>query len=67
MEKEIKYCYHSCPFFSNSMDGMYCSHPFFEGKGYESMIITQQNSRDGDIPEKCPLRSGELVITYKLA
>ena len=67
MEKEITKCYHSCPFFGNSMDGMECNHPYWKDKGsYENMIITQDNSRDGKIPEKCPLRNEDLTIVYKL-
>ena len=69
MEKEIKIkeCYHSCPFFGTSMDGMECKHPYWKDKGaYENMIITQDNSRDGNIPEKCPLKNGQLTIVYKL-
>ena len=69
MEKEIKItgCYHSCSFFGNSMDGMQCNHPYWKDKGaYENMIITQVNSRDGKIPEKCPLKNEQLTIVYKL-
>ena len=56
-------------FFSVDMDGMKCTHPFFDDKSsYENMIITQQNSRDGNIPEKCPLRNEgvEVVLRIKL-
>ena len=69
MEKEIKItgCYHSCSFFGNSMDGMQCNHPYWKDKGaYENMIITQDNSRDGKIPEECPLKNEQLTIVYKL-
>ena len=69
MEKEIKIteCYHSCPFFGNSMDGMQCNHSYWEDRdAYENMIITQYNSRNGNIPEKCPLRNEQLTIVYKL-
>lgn len=64
---EINSCYHDCPFFGTSMDGMECNHPYWEDKGaYENMIITQDNSGYGKIPEKCPLRNDELTITYRL-
>ena len=69
MEKkiEINTCYHSCPFFGVSMDGMNCNHPYWEEKSaYSDMIITQDNSRDGKIPEKCPLRNEQLTITFNL-
>jgi hypothetical protein len=60
-------CYHSCPFFGTSMDGMECHHPYWKDKeSYAGTIITQDNSRDCKIPEKCPLRTEELTITYKL-
>jgi hypothetical protein len=32
----------------------------------EHMIITQENSRDSKILEKCPLIKEELTIHYKL-
>lgn len=69
MVKEIKItrCYHQCPFFGNSMDGMQCNHPYWEDKGtYENMIITHVNSKDGKIPGVCPLRNEQLTIVYKL-
>lgn len=60
----IKECYHSCPFFRTSMDGMYCSHPYFDDKeSWAEMIITQNNSR-GKIPMECPLRIEPLQIEY---
>ena len=68
-EKLIKGCYHKCSFFCSDMDGMKCTHPYFEDKDvYDNMIITQENSRDGKIPEKCPLRYGktEIVLRIKL-
>jgi len=72
--KEIKItgCYYggtnqSCPFFGYTADGMQCNHPYWKGKGaYENMIITQDNSRDGKIPDKCPLKNEQLTIVYKL-
>lgn len=69
MNREIKVtrCKNVCPFYGNSMDGMECNHPHWEGKGaYENMIITQTNSIGGNIPEKCPLREDKLTIVYKL-
>lgn len=69
MKKDVKItgCYNSCWFFGVSMDGMQCNHPYFKDKGsYENMIITQDNSRCGNIPDKCPLKNDELIIVYKL-
>jgi len=66
-EKKISGCYHMCPFFATDADGMKCGHPYWIGKrSFDNMIITQQNSRYGKIPEKCPLRDDELIITYTL-
>lgn len=69
MKKEIKItkCYHSCPFFENSRGGMQCNHPYWKDKGaYENMIITRDNSREGNLPENCPLKKEDLTIVYKL-
>jgi hypothetical protein len=60
-------CYNSCPFFRSTMDGMECGHPFWSDKDtYENMIITHHNSKEGKVPEKCPLKIEDLTITYKL-
>lgn len=70
MKKEIKInsCFHNCTFFGVSMDGMYCGHPYWDNSesAYDNMIITQDNSRDGKIPEKCPLKKENLTIIYTL-
>lgn len=67
MDKEIKVkrCIFGCPFYQSSQDGMECNHPYFEGKGYDCMIITHKEGREG-IPSKCPLRSADLHITYTI-
>jgi len=67
-KNKITKCYHSCPFFASPpMDGMECNHPYWESKGaFDNMIITQSNSRDGKIPEKCPLRKEQLTVEYVL-
>ena len=59
-------CYHSCPFFKTSMDGMYCGHPYFDDKkAYTEMIINHDNSHD-QVPDKCPLRGGSHTNIIKL-
>ena len=58
-------CYHSCPFFATSMDGMYCNHPFFEKRGWDAMIITHDNSKD-TVPDECPLREAPITTVVKL-
>lgn len=64
---EIKECGHGCPFFGNSMDGMQCDHPYWIGKdAYANMIINQDNIYGGRVPEKCPLKSEDLTIHFKL-
>jgi len=68
-EKVVGQCFHSCPFFRTSSDGMECGHPCFEDKtNYESMIITQKNSR-GRVPDECPLRNsneGKTEVTLRV-
>ena len=60
-------CYFSCPFFNTVMQEMECTHPYWNNKNsYDRMIITQDNSRGGIIPEKCPLREESLIINYTL-
>jgi len=67
MNKIIKNCRNSCPFYGSSIDGMEYNHPYWDNKGsYDNMIITQMNSMDGAIPIKCPLRIEPLTINYKL-
>ena len=59
-------CYHSCPLYRNSMDGMYCGHPYWNDKeAYASMIINHNNSHDR-IPEKCPLRDNNCTHIIRL-
>lgn len=63
----ITECCRSCLFFRVSMDGMECGHPYWKDKGaYENMIITQDNSVGGKIPDKCPLRNEDLMVVYRL-
>lgn len=63
----ITKCRQSCPFFSFTMDGMECGHPYWDDKGtFDNMIITQENTANGKIPEKCPLRLEPLTIKYQL-
>ena len=69
MKKEIQVvgCFHSCPFFGSTMDGMVCNHYYWKDKeAFSEMIITNDNSKDGNIPEKCPLKIEQIEVTYKL-
>ena len=77
--EEVTKC-NDCPFWGNSMDGMECRHPYFEKRAeesrfihmikddgwdpYENMIINSSNVNG--IPDKCPLKSGEVVTIVKL-
>jgi hypothetical protein len=64
---KIKGCYHTCPFFSNNQDGMYCGHSYFENKeAYSNFIINHDNSKNGKIPLECPLRNESITIKYEL-
>lgn len=65
VSKVVEECIHSCDFFSTSMDGMECSHPYFDDKGaFENMIISQSDR--GSIPADCPLRRDSLTIEYNI-
>ena len=58
----VKECYHSCPLFGISSEGMECGHPVFEsGSPWDKMIITQDNSRNR-VPDECPLRKSAIKI-----
>ena len=58
----VEECYHECPLFETSSDGMCCGHPYFHNKKpYDNMIITQDNSK-GMVPDKCPLRLGMVEL-----
>lgn len=58
----VNTCIYGCDFYSSTSDGMECGHPYFDDKNsYDRMII----DRTGKIPEKCPLRKEELIITCK--
>lgn len=63
--KEVTQC-RKCPFLDSDMDGMKCTHPYWNDKGaYDNMIITQSNM--WGIPEKCPLKSKSVTTTIRLA
>jgi len=59
---QITTCIRQCYYYNNSMDGMECKHPYWNGKGYENMII----EHGIPIPAKCPLRKGKVVIEVAL-
>ena len=63
--KEVKQCYHSCPFFGGHPE-MECCHPYWDDKGpYAGCIITHENSK-GRVPDKCPLREIEVTTIVRL-
>lgn len=65
-QHNIKSCINRCPFYATSMDGMECSHPFWDDKkAYDNMIIRHGGP---DIPDECPLKKEDVVIeqTYSL-
>lgn len=54
--------YRSYPFFNTIENGiMQCVYPKWESdsSAYSGLIITQENSRGGELLDKCPLREGE--------
>jgi hypothetical protein len=53
---EIGQCWNCCPFFKIIDNKMTCTHSYFDNESSESrLIITKENSRHGNFPEKCPL------------
>jgi hypothetical protein len=66
---EIKECYHNCPLFQSNGNEMWCGHPQWKTAKsmYDSYIITHDNSKDGNIPEECPLRKNTLVRSYVIS
>jgi len=63
--KKVKGCWNECPFYTTSGNAMKCGHPYFEKlkDPYKCMIITHENSRDGNIPNECPLKKEEIKLT----
>jgi len=60
--KEVENCW-NCPFYGNSMDGMYCKHPYWKDKGaYDCHIITDGS----ETPEECPLKTHEVRTITRL-
>lgn len=60
-------CRLGCKLFKTDMDGMHCGHPYWKDKGaYSDMIIRQDNSGEGQVPDECPLKIENLNIEYKL-
>jgi hypothetical protein len=54
--KTVTSCYHVCPHFSYSQDGMECGHPFWHGQNpYANMIISHSEDIQRGFPSKCPL------------
>ena len=53
--RDIDRCYHQCPHFSTNGEGMYCTHPKFDGcQAYENFIISHPKCDTG-FPDDCPL------------
>jgi len=68
IKKQIKSCRYSCDFFQST--GPKCEHPAIENiiDGLfiknDGLFITHENKNE--IPAKCPLRDGDLIIEYSL-
>jgi hypothetical protein len=62
--KEVSSC-RSCPLMLNSMDGMYCDHPFFEGIDVYDRHIISQSDLSG-FPAQCPLRHSDVELITKI-
>jgi len=65
---KVTSCRNACPYFrTEGMEQMmYCGHPYWIGKGYNSIIINQNNS-NGRVPDECPLRIEPITRTVRLA
>lgn len=60
-------CCKDCEFWTKTMDAMECGHPAFNGRPYtDRLIITGSDFHSETVPAKCPLRDGELTVTYSL-
>lgn len=56
-EMDISGCWNQCLYFTTSMDGMECGHPYWDDKGstYSRMIISWNENIKTGFPSKCPL------------
>lgn len=62
----ITHCYHNCPMFRVSMDGMECGHPYWKGKDAYANMISAYDNIKSDVPRKCPLRIAALTTTIRV-
>lgn len=60
---QVKSC-GRCDFFSGTPRSMECEHPIFKGKINERFSLSREDMVQ--IPAKCPLRDGDLVVEYSL-
>jgi len=49
-----------CPFLEDGMDGLYCIHPYWEGRGHEKVIIS------ANTPDNCPLKIEPFIRIIRL-
>jgi hypothetical protein len=58
IDKELDGCGYECPYYEVYGNEMTCDHPTLKNSRnpFAGLIITQDNSGDGQFPEECPLR-----------
>lgn len=66
---KIAKCIEACVFWRIHMDTMFCAHPYFDWKPtcdpeFSPFIIDKTMLYE--IPEKCPLRTESITVTYIL-
>lgn len=55
---------HDCPFQNNDQeDGFSCRHPQSDVEDYQMTPYEKEN--EPHIPDECPLRSGDTLVTIK--
>lgn len=67
-EEVVEQCFHGCRFYSTSGHIMECTHPDLEDARIEDKLIINQSNSRGRVPDKCPLKKGnlEVIIRVKL-
>lgn len=60
-------CGNKCIFYSITVNGMECNHPYLLGKGKSNLIIEHSNINNGTIPCECPLLKSELQLNCRIS
>ena len=57
--KDINRCWHECPHFRTTMDGMSCGHPYWGDKNSYANLLDRDEVRNNVYPKSCPLLKGK--------